>query len=375
MRKKEIEKKLNTAISNSVPNVLDNIITKCENKKGFTKNSDIMKKDTNLKQKNKYLTPKLTGALALIAVCIITFIGINQYNDIYKTDSIISFDVNPSIEIKTNKDKEIIEVTSLNKEGKEILDDMDLKNVDLDVATNAIIGSMLKNGYLTVDENSILVSVKNNDIKKANELTKEITDDINEILNKSSIKGSILSQVYDDNDKATTELANKNNISEGKARLINNILNSNIKDSKGNNYTFESLSKLSINELNLLLSSKNTEIKNTNTQGEASTNSYITKENAKQKALSDAGISENDIRDLEIELDADAGILIYEIEFKTSNNEYEYEINARTGEIINKNTDLNDDTYDDNHDDHDDYDDYDDYDNYDDDNDDDNDYD
>ena len=114
---------------------------------------------------------------------------------------------------------------------------------------------------------------------------------------------------------------------------------------------------------------KNTEIKNTNTQGEASTNSYITKENAKQKALSDAGISENDIRDLEIELDADAGILIYEIEFKTSNNEYEYEINARTGEIINKNTDLNDDTYDDNHDD------YDDYDNYDDDNDDDNDYD
>ena len=375
MRKKEIEKKLNTAISNSVPNVLDNIITKCENKKGFTKNSDIMKKDTNLKQKNKYLTPKLTGALALIAVCIITFIGINQYNDIYKTDSIISFDVNPSIEIKTNKDKEIIEVTSLNKEGKEILDDMDLKNVDLDVATNAIIGSMLKNGYLTVDENSILVSVKNNDIKKANELTKEITDDINEILNKSSIKGSILSQVYDDNDKATTELANKNNISEGKARLINNILNSNIKDSKGNNYTFESLSKLSINELNLLLSSKNTEIKNTNTQGEASTNSYITKENAKQKALSDAGISENDIRNLEIELDADAGILIYEIEFKTSNNEYEYEINARTGEIINKNTDLNDDTYDDNHDDHDDYDDYDDYDNYDDDNDDDNDYD
>lgn len=360
MRKKEIEKKLNTAISNSVPNVLDNIITKCENKKGFTKNSDIMKKDTNLKQKNKYLTPKLTGALALIAVCIITFIGINQYNDIYKTDSIISFDVNPSIEIKTNKDKEIIEVTSLNKEGKEILDDMDLKNVDLDVATNAIIGSMLKNGYLTVDENSILVSVKNNDIKKANELTKEITDDINEILNKSSIKGSILSQVYDDNDKATTELANKNNISEGKARLINNILNSNIKDSKGNNYTFESLSKLSINELNLLLSSKNTEIKNTNTQGEASTNSYITKENAKQKALSDAGISENDIRDLEIELDADAGILIYEIEFKTSNNEYEYEINARTGEIINKNTDLNDDTYDDNHDDYDDYDDYDD---------------
>lgn len=35
MRKKEIEKKLNLAISNSVPEVLDNILAKCEKKKGF----------------------------------------------------------------------------------------------------------------------------------------------------------------------------------------------------------------------------------------------------------------------------------------------------------------------------------------------------
>jgi aspartate/methionine/tyrosine aminotransferase len=45
----------------------------------------------------------------------------------------------------------------------------------VDVAVNAIIGSMLKNGYLSVDENSILVSVKNDDTGKADKLKNTIT--------------------------------------------------------------------------------------------------------------------------------------------------------------------------------------------------------
>ena len=37
MKRKEIEKYLNTAVSNSVPDVLDNILEKCEKRKGFKK--------------------------------------------------------------------------------------------------------------------------------------------------------------------------------------------------------------------------------------------------------------------------------------------------------------------------------------------------
>ena len=67
----------------------------------------------------------------------------------------------------------------------------------------------------------------------------------------------------------------------------------------------------------------------------------ITKEEAKKIALKDAGITENEIRDFEIELDRDNGILKYEISFEKGNDDYDYDIDANTGKIINKEKDIN----------------------------------
>lgn len=342
MKKKEIEKRFNTIISNSVPDVLDSILAKCKNEKGFENKVNIMKKEKNIEIKNKFFIPKLAGALALVTLFVGGILGVNSYNKVYKTDSIINFDVNPSIELKINKNEKIIKVIPLNDDGKTVIADMDLEKVDLDVGVNAIIGSMLKNGYITDIENSILVSVKNNDIEKAKKLEKEISDDINEILSASSIDGSILSQSYN-NDSDAEKLANVNKVSEGKALLINKILNSNIKDSKGNAYTFESLVNLSINELNLLLASKEANIENTTTTGSASDSAYIGKEKAKKIAFNDAGVSSSKVTNLEVELDADDGRLVYEVDFKSNGTEYEYEINAKTGKIIDKDTEKDDD--------------------------------
>ncbi len=60
----------------------------------------------------------------------------------------------------------------------------------------------------------------------------------------------------------------------------------------------------------------------------------ITPEDAKQAALKHAGIEESQIRDLEIDLDRDNGRLIYEVDFISGNTEYDYDINAETGEVI-----------------------------------------
>lgn len=68
----------------------------------------------------------------------------------------------------------------------------------------------------------------------------------------------------------------------------------------------------------------------------------ITKEEAKKIALKDAGVTENEIRDFEIELDRDNGILKYEISFEKGNDDYDYDIDANTGKIINKEKDIND---------------------------------
>ena len=62
--------------------------------------------------------------------------------------------------------------------------------------------------------------------------------------------------------------------------------------------------------------------------------------------LKDSGVNEADVRELEIELDRDDGFTVYEVEFKTYTNgvetEYEYDIDAYTGEILKKEIDIDD---------------------------------
>ena len=60
---------------------------------------------------------------------------------------------------------------------------------------------------------------------------------------------------------------------------------------------------------------------------------FITKEKAKEIALSDAGVKESQIRDYEIELDREQGTYYYEISFDADGFEYEYDIDAKSGKI------------------------------------------
>lgn len=355
MRKKKIEKQLNNAISNMVPDVLDKILAQCEEREGLETMK--FKKDKKEKAlvveentiKRRFFTPKLIGAMATVVICAFGILGVNQYQKTMSAvDTVIDFDVNPSVEIKTNKKEKIVEVNALNDEGKTILQDMDLENVDLDVAVNALIGSMLKNGYISEAQNSILVSVKNDDETKAKNLEEKISKDIDELLKAQNIQGSILSQMYNDDDEIE-KLAKQYNISEGKAELINRIVKAEMKDSKGNVYTFESLSKLSINELNVLLNSKNVVLNNVVSTGNASETGLIGQEKAKEIAFTKAGVTATAVSELEVELDCDDGVLVYEVEFRSGNNEYEYDIHAKDGTVVKEKAEIEDD-YDDNDD-------------------------
>ncbi len=67
---------------------------------------------------------------------------------------------------------------------------------------------------------------------------------------------------------------------------------------------------------------------------EKENDNYISNNKALEIALSSLNISENDIYDLDIELDYKFGATVYEIDFKYNRLEYEFYINAQTGEIL-----------------------------------------
>ena len=63
----------------------------------------------------------------------------------------------------------------------------------------------------------------------------------------------------------------------------------------------------------------------------------VSLDGAKAAALKDAGLSESDVVFKKVELDHDHGTQVYDIEFYTSDIEYEYEIDASSGTVLEKN--------------------------------------
>lgn len=70
------------------------------------------------------------------------------------------------------------------------------------------------------------------------------------------------------------------------------------------------------------------------------TNNYIGEEQAKQIALSDAGLNVSTVSELFVEIDDDKNVVIYEVDFKYDGKEYDYNIDAISGEILSKKTEI-----------------------------------
>lgn len=149
---------------------------------------------------------------------------------------------------------------------------MNFKGSDLDVAVNALIGSMLRCGYLSEITNSILVSVDSSDAAQGEALQKRIAAEIEAILNQNG-GGSVLSQTVS-HDAELEKLAAEYGITLGKAKLIQQIT------SASPLYTFESLVSLSINDLNLLMNSGKLNLGGIDRSGTPASGAYIGEEAA-----------------------------------------------------------------------------------------------
>lgn len=71
--------------------------------------------------------------------------------------------------------------------------------------------------------------------------------------------------------------------------------------------------------------------------------SLISENEAKSIALKDAGITEDQTSGIRVKLERDDGVQQYEVEFYAGDKEYDYEIDAVTGNILNKDMDIEDD--------------------------------
>ena len=403
MTNEKMEQRLASAVEKTAPNDVNGVLSRCDERKG-----------TVIPMTTKKTTKKrwTTLAAACLALVLLGGGGI-FYQQAHAVASVVSLDVNPSIELKVSRNEKVLVCTPLNEDAKAILADMgdgaDLKGAKLDVAVNAIVGSLVRNGYLNSISSAIMISVEDNDTARAEKLQRELTSTVDGVLQTSEAKASVLTQTLTQ-DAGLAQQARENSISTGKAALVNRVLALNPA------LKFDALAKLSVEELKDLAeagapampigtdkamdiaaaafgkastakmaysavdpeldeSPAHYEVEITSQTGEefeykvdAYTGAILESKReaadgtevpvvqpskpaasgdigyakAKSVALNHAGVSEGKAYDMDIELDDEDGTLVYEVEFKSGNMEYSYEINAASGAILKHEAELDD---------------------------------
>lgn len=328
-----MEKRIRDAVNHATPDVLDKIYASCEEQKG-----KVIHMNNNIKSNKSSNRRKWYGPVAVAAAVLLVGIGgfgYNSWNISNTVNSVVMLDVNPSISLNVNGKERVVSVEARNEEGVKILGDMDLKDTDLEVAVNALIGSMLQNGYLTDLQNAILVSIEDEDATRGNNLQTKLSTMIEQILNNGQFESAVLSQRVTA-DSSVKELADRYDMSEGKAALIKELAE------QDSTLTVEALASLSVQEIGVIMESKAITTKEVNQVGHASEKAYIGKEEAKKIAYTHAKIAEKDVTKVEIEFDTEDGVMVYEIEFDSKAGEYDYVIDAKVGTILQFEKELQD---------------------------------
>ena len=378
-----MEKELQEAVQNLIPNDLFTRITaELDSKEEGAK----MEKVLVRRIERKSTSPGLKTVMQLAAACVALVLlvgGIFYYRGNLMVDSLVDLDVNPGIELLTNQKNRVLEAYATNGDGDKVLSGMDLHNVDLQVALNAIVGSMVQQGYMTKDTKGVLVTVQNKDQKKADNLRKLVVKEMEIALSTEDMNAAVFHQVISSQNNNASAFARKNNISLGKAVFVLNLAN------KARSLDAKELAKMKISEIAKLVADKNIDIRDiieydsddslweniadaiedinegdddyivattqqgstqavqvqptetqasvqtqaqsqAQTQPQPQTGGRISADKAKAIAFGHAGVSAGQVRELSVEYDDDG---VYEIDFKVGNTEYDYEIGATDGSI------------------------------------------
>ncbi len=220
---KELKEKIISAYQKETPDIKQKVIFACQQESQVP---------SPIKGEKIFFKNSIFKMVAIFIACILTLciglgIGINlpqNSNVVLAEESKIYLDVNPSIKLSIDKNNKIILCEEINEDGKSVLEDMQLKGVDLKTALNAIVGAMYVKGYLSQTDNSMLISVETTKIEKKEFLT-QLTKQVNGIFENTEMQCSIIAQAVNETEQIK-ERAKENGVSIGKAYFIDKITNS-----------------------------------------------------------------------------------------------------------------------------------------------------
>lgn len=322
MSDKELERRLGRAVEHAAPDDLEGVLSQCREQKG------------KVIPMTKTMTGRrvLGGLLAAcLALALVGGIGSAWYQRAYAVASVVSLDVNPSIELRINREEKVLSCIPLNEDARTVLAEMgegqDLKGAKLDVAVNAVVGALVRHGYFNGLSSAILVSVEDKNQTRAAQLEAELKETIGSVLEAQAPNTTILSQTVTQEyiSSGVNGTGDALQISSGKAALVDQVIGlQNLTGSEQDvlyQKLFEQLSSLTVEELSDLLKAGETRIPIGKSAAASSVEDY-----AGTMAFSSV------TTDVDPELDELPAH--YEVELHTPWGKFEYKVDAFTGVIL-----------------------------------------
>lgn len=219
----QIEQHLKSALDTLTPRVLDRIDLS-------TPQDVVPRQELTQPSHIASINRRMRGLVLATAACLCVLVmGGGAWHYQYQNrqiESVIGIDVNPSVELAINRKDKVLRAEALNEDARAVMADMDLEGVDLNVAVNAVIGSMVTHGYLDDLDNAILVTVSNDSIRKASELRTSVVGDIEKTLEENQVQAVVYDQQVIERDEMKL-LADEYGISYGKAYFLKELIDQN----------------------------------------------------------------------------------------------------------------------------------------------------
>ena len=272
MTNDQMERRLSAALDKTAPDDVDGVLSRCTERKGTV---------VPMKKKNNRMKKWMQTVAACLAVLLLGGGGL-LVQQAHAVTSVVSLDVNPSIELRVNSREKVVSCQALNQEAQAVLD---------------------------------------KDQARAQRLQQELTGAVDGALAAGDSQAAVLSQTVQQ-DKELEKQAKANNISTGKAALIRQAMALN------GSLTFEGLAQLSVEELRDLIEA-------------GAPGMPIGMQAALEAVARYAGLTTADITDADVDPELDENPAHYEVEFQVpGKGELEYKVEAYTGQVLSGQADV-----------------------------------
>ena len=254
----------------------------------------------------------------------------------------ITLDVNPGIEITTNRLNNVLSVSPLDKEAEKVLEGFSVGDRDFDGVVNELVDLMVLTGHISAEKNN-LIMITANDNNAHPTLLEQAGQLIEESLQNKQVEARLLGQTITYSKEIRT-IATDKGISPGKLAVIKKLT------AVDSSLSIEELAPLSLQGILTLAAGLDikpeelfVQVKNVAADLDGGTGKEEVEASRTvgmgplldmEKALEIALARTDGGQVVEFVLEKERGRYEYEVEVKKDDKKYEVEIDAHTGEVL-----------------------------------------